>query len=234
MGLGTIKVLGNFAEVLVEIGLDEVPPRSWLKPHHALVDDHNVSSHLLGQEGRRVDGEGGAENEEEVAGGDGGSCMIEIAYRLAEENHVRLDDPAARAQGHRYLAYHLLHLGELEPIPAGQTVAGPVVAVDRDDIFRARLLVERVDVLGDDRGELSPSFKIGEKSVAEGRLDGVDGAEEVAGELVERRRVAVEVRDVEDGLRIILTGNVESLRSPEVGDARGGGDAGTGERHHPF
>jgi hypothetical protein len=104
--------------------------------------------------------------------------------------------------------------------------------VDRDDVLGAGLLVQRIDVLGDYRRKPAGSFEPGQETVGEGRLDGVDHAKEVTGELVERCWVTAKGRDIEDRVRVVAAGDVEALWSAEVRDVRSGRDAGTGHPHH--
>lgn len=139
------------------------------------VDDREAGAVLPGQRrksGRRVDHQRGADREHQVAGERFGAGAVHLAFRhrLAEGDRGRLDVPAAEPAGGR------LAVGfeggpdrrELVAGAAGQAARIAPVAVQLDDPVRidARLLVEVVDVLGDDAGRLAGAHQPGDRAVA--------------------------------------------------------------------
>lgn len=65
------KITRHLAKKHIEIGVHNVTPESRGKPHLPLVYHHHIPAGLLGKEDRLVNGEGGAEDQEEVARSDG-------------------------------------------------------------------------------------------------------------------------------------------------------------------
>ena len=59
---------------------------------------------------------------------------------------------------------------------AGSTAVG---AVQFDDLFVSGLMMEQVDILGDDAGKPLVLFQPGQKIMGKGRLDGIGGCNEV-------------------------------------------------------
>lgn len=56
-GRSAFEVPADFIEVLVEIGVDEVPTRAWREAYFTTVDHHDLTPGLFGEKCRRVDHE---------------------------------------------------------------------------------------------------------------------------------------------------------------------------------
>ena len=121
------------------------------------------------------------------------------------------------------------------PAPLGAAGRAPhavAAAVERDHVLGPRGLVEPVDVLRDDRGDLSPPLEVRERRVARVRRRGAERvvAHERAGPVALPLRVDAHELVVGHG-RVALA--VRALGAPVVGDAAVRGEARARQRDDP-
>jgi len=109
----------------------------------------------------------GADYQQQVAVGDEGMDRVEIPYRLSEEDDVRFEGKTAVcAKRHRLGLIMLRENRDL--VVAVQAMQMLVIAVDLKDPAATGLLVEIVDILGDDTPEAAELFEF-----RQGALGGV-------------------------------------------------------------
>ena len=143
---------------------------------------------------------------------------------LAVEDHVGLDDAAAAAGGHAFALQDVLHGVELPALGAVVPMDAPV---ELQHVPAARGLVEAVDVLGDDGGELAVLLQLRQGLVG---LVGfrVRVQEELLIIIVEDLRVPPEEVVAQQHLRGVAVGGlglVDAVRAAKVGDAAFRGQA---------
>ena len=183
-----------------------------------LVDDRQlVPSVVPHQSRRRVYRQGGTPDDEHVRVPDGGNRTHHhvLLQPLLVENHVRLDDSATGAPGYALAALNRFHTVERA---APGTVVAPDAAMELQDIFAARLLVEAVDILGDDRLQLPLPLPLRKLPVGGIGLC-VQTEHLVAVEAEKFLRVCLIEAVTENGFRgIIVLLMIEAAGAAEVGD----------------
>ena len=151
-----------------------------------------------------------------------------LVQRLLIQHHVGLDDAAALAARYAGALRDVLHA--IEP-PAAGAVVPQHTAVKLQHLPAARLLVEAVDVLGDDR--LQPPLLLPLGQLPVGRIGlGVRRQHLGAVEVEELLRVPLKKGVAQYGLRRIPELLViQPVHTAKVGDARLRGHTGAAEKH---
>ena len=120
---------------------------------------------------RRIDRQRGAAHNQQVGCHDVAHCTLQqvAVQALFIQHYIRLDDPAAGA-ARNTLALVLQHLLERIGSAAADTVVAQHAAVQLVHPLAARLLVQSVDILGNDRRQLTLCFQLCQRIVRSIRL----------------------------------------------------------------
>ena len=197
----------------------------------AVDDDEVLAFEIINETGGRVNSQRGAGDDEAVGLLDflQGAAEDVVVEGFFIEDDVGLDDAAVfRAARDAFAAAHKVEVIEAA---AGHAVVAHDGAVELVDFFAACHLVQAVDVLCDDGGELAVAFQLGEFVV--------DGAWAVVGrdhfgavEFKEFFGVGVEKAAAEHGFRVVFEAFlvVKAVFAAEVRNAAFCGDAGAAEK----
>ena len=198
--------------------------------HIAVDEDEVLPTEVVHQTGGGVHRQAGAGDDERIRLADvvhGGGEYIVIQPFLVEHD-FRLDDAAAGTFRDALRVSDVFRREELRALQAAVAVDG---AVELQHGFAAGLLMQPVDVLGDDGGEFTGFFKLGEEEMCRVGLC-LQGEHLVAVEAVKLLRVLAEEGGGQDGLRGIgVTLVVQPIDAAEVGDAGFGAHPRPAEKH---
>ncbi len=205
----------------------------------AAVDDDVGGAALGGEEGEvggGIDGEGGAEGEDEVGvlGGAGGALEVFLAEALAEADGRGFEEAAAMAAGRFAGLAEGVEVGAGFGHIAAALAGDPAVgAMDFDESFAggAGEFVEAIDVLGYDGLDASRGLEAGD-----GEVGGVGARGMVALPGLQFEIPVFDARGL-GGHEVVvvdgLAGFPDALGAAEVGDAAAGGDPGAREDEDP-
>lgn len=192
----------------------------------AFDDAATVLMDKRGKGGGGIDLGRGADHQQQVAGGDEGMDRVEIPYRLSEEDDVRFEgESTVCAKWHRG---GLIMLREnLDRVVAAQAVQMLMIAVDLKDPAAAGLLMEVVDILGDDTLEAAELFEFRQGPVGGVRLFAQQHLAQGPEQLPGLGRSAV--KDLDGGVFFRRKNGPETARAAKIRNATAYRDAGTGE-----
>ena len=186
--------------------------------HIAVDEDEVLPAEVVHQTGGGVHRQARPGDDERIRLADvvhGGGEYIVIQPFLVEHD-FRLDDAAAGTFRDALRVSDVFRREELRALQAAVAVDG---AVELQHGFAARSLMKAVDVLGDDGGEFTGFFKLGEEEMCRVGLC-LQGEHLVAVEAIEFLRVLAEKGGGQDGFRgIVVLLIVQAVHAAEVGDA---------------
>jgi hypothetical protein len=194
-----------------------------------MVAFDDAATVLMDKRGKRcggIDLGRGTDHQQQVTVGDEGMDCVEIPYRFSEEDDVRFEgETAVCAKRHRLGLIMLRENRDL--VVAVQAVQMLVIAVDLKDPAAAGLLVEIVDILGDDALEAAELFEFRQGAVGGVRLFAqqhlAQGPEQFPG----LGRSAV--KDLKGGVFFRRENGPETARATKIGNTAAHRDAGSGE-----
>jgi hypothetical protein len=189
-----------------------------------------LAADMHDEAGGGIDLARGADRQEEAAALQDGVDLVHVQRHLAEPHDVWPELAHGLAVGADRLRREV-DVG-LEHLVAIHAANLAVAAVHVDDVLRARHLVQRVDVLGDDR-DFALVFLLQPRQRAMGRI-GLDmgGAEGAAGLVVEvEHLLLVAVPGLDRGDLLEIDPVPQPVLVAERVDAAFLGDAGAGQDH---
>ena len=154
-----------------------------------------------------------------------------VVEPLLIEHHVRLDHPAAGAAGH---ALRFEDIVQAVGLSALHAVVAQDAAVQLADVAAAGLLMEAVDVLGDDGGQLAPFLPAGQLFVSGVRFC-VRAEHLFTVKTVELLRMVQEKMMAQNLLRrpgVMLV--IQPVHAAEIRDSALGGHARPAKKHDMF
>lgn len=186
----------------------------------ALLHNHG------GKGGGGIDLGRGADHQQQVTVGDEGMDRVEIPYLLSEEDDVRFEGKTTVC-AKRHRGGLIMFRENRDLVVAVQAVQMLMIAVDLKDPAAAGLLMEIVDILGDDALKAAELFEFRQGAVGGiglfAQQHHAQGPEQLPG----LGRSAV--KDLKGGVFFRGKNGPETARAPKIGNTAAHRDAGSGE-----